>query len=146
MAEVCNCTNYFLNDYKLEKYDYCLTTKQTDCIETIYLEIGFTNLFSSRCLEKCPLECNKKYHVIFLSGYKYPTQQYVDQVLSKNQKIIDSNSNLYDFTHDLVNNTVQFSVHYDSLSYLSLLSFVELVDLLFVLAYEFKKKLAMIDI
>ena len=169
IAEACNCTNYYMDGLKLDNYEYCLTVAQTTCVNKVYVAITFGGLASRKCYEKCPLECHKKFYNIFLSGYNYPTQQYADQVLSKNEKLVDAYSNLYDFTHNLVNNAVQFMVYYDSLSYtssvespkitlenligmigghlnvflgISLLSFIELFDFLLVLAFEAKNRMS----
>ena len=123
------------------------------------------------CKPRCPLECKRQGIDYYVSKYKYPpSKAYATNLRRNNPKLARYFSSYYDYWGDFENNIVEFSVFYDSLWYkeseeepkmtlealiaeigahlhvflgMSLLSFVELVDLfaqLVLMAHDARKK------
>ena len=79
-------------------------------------------LFSSddmnECLAKCPLECTQSgLTPITVASYNFPSIEYSNAIKAELASRLPNVSNQSDFSNELYNNLVEFSVFYKSLTY-----------------------------
>ena len=156
VMDMCNCSYGSLN-FAPPQYPVCLSETEYTCANTAICKFILPSFpFNDKCLASCPLECNRQTFEKSYFYYNYPTYWDFFRNRYLNPALLAAYSNQTDFTLDLFNNLVEFSVNYDSLSYtkieekatmtfedlfgalgghlhlflgMSLISFVELVDL-----------------
>ena len=161
VSSVCGCTMFKI-DYQVANVNHCLTAAQYECAEKAGDAFVSSGLVNSVCLPMCPLECEKKTTHAAILPYKYPYSTiYVSEAISPVADFV----NQTDFSDNLVDNLVQFSVYYDTLAYtlveeepkmtaddlfgtlgghlhlfmgMSLLSFVEIAELMLLFVLKIK--------
>ena len=156
-AHIFNCSDYF-NFFQIPGYDYC----GSDI--TPISESNPGSYVRDYCLARCPLECFQQVLDCYTSSGKYPaSQRYADSIYPN---LVAEHANETDYTHFFTQNIVQFSVFYKSLSYIlieeearltivniigeigghlhlflgmSMLSFFEVGEMLFVFSFFLSK-------
>ena len=157
-AKVCKC-NYDVRPLRVDDFDICLTSEQTGCAVNFYYNTFIVGDFiKNNCLDKCPLECNRRTFTTRQSYFQYPTAYQSGSLFYHNNAFMSTHANQTDATvlNKLYYNMISASVFYESLSYsmaeerpaivmteligsvgghlhiflgMSLLSFVEIIEL-----------------
>ena len=167
-TRACGCNNYVIPN-PVEGYDFCIMPSQKKCAdEFFYFTFSKDDFINENCLQKCPLECTQSQLTTSFSYYKYPTpdQAYAwsDSYPEMNAKFVNETDFWY--APWLEHNLVRVSFYYETLSYtqfeekaamsldnligvlgghlslllgMSLLSFVELIELTVELAVLLSK-------
>jgi hypothetical protein len=173
LVQKCNCYDPSLPNWSILKSTQpCLSFFDSLCAQQAYFYF-FSHDVKKVCQNECPLECNSVDYATSVSYASYPSKVYGSILAKNPQLqakfISGSNASAIDF-NDLKETLVAFNVYYDDLSYksfielektslvdlvasiggtlglflgMSFLSFVELIDLLFLIGLtlvEFKCK------
>ena len=123
--QYCNCTNYWI-PLNVTGYDYCLTSEQLACASNFYNNIFLVGDFVVRnCQDKCPLPCHLDLLYQTIAHYKYPSSLVYTRSIQANKGMQARFGNQTDFSDsaNIVNNMVQFSIFYDTLSYIEVYEF-----------------------
>ena len=117
LVNKCNCTAYWVN-FRIENYGPCMSVEQQACADAFYTKVfNIGSFIQNNCLDKCPLQCKKHRFDNYQSLLSYPDPTYVNKTLRKNAKLLSHYTNHSDFTDNLGQNVVKFSLLYDTLAY-----------------------------
>ena len=119
ILDVCNCNATKFNCLKLSAELYC--NNDFSKIQCTIREGDKMNKggMEQICLPKCPLECDQyTFSTISVSSYRFPTEKYAtdEQTTSTIRKTLPRSTDLTNLSMNLV----EFSVYYDSLSYMKI--------------------------
>ena len=165
----CNCNNYSLVG-RFFDLDYCLTEEERNCADKFYYDTFMSDGYIYKnCFANCPLECEQRLLTPRLTYYTFPTLQDAYFVLTSSDLNMTRFENDDDFStyQRLKKNMVQISVFYEKLAYkeihekpkitfgeligtlgghlhlflgMSLISFVEVAEILLVVIHFFLNK------
>jgi hypothetical protein len=157
--EYCNCTDFILFFSFSSKI--CKNDREIECIVNYKKEI-FTkeNYIQKNCIPQCPLECNRIELSTTVSFSKYPSDSYFE-ILKGNKKLQETVFKSANWSH-IKNSILKVNINFESLSYkyirenvvmsvvdllayiggqmslflgISVLSFFEILELLYQVAY-----------
>ena len=157
VSQNCNCTVYWV-DFRLDGYDRCFGERVVCSFYYFFKVYLLGDYINRECMPLCPLECTRQRFDNYLSLEPYSSADNLEHVLRRNSKLVGRYANDTDFREHLGENVVKFTVKYGELAYreareekrmswdallgqigghlhlfmgMSLLSFVEIFELLF---------------
>ena len=167
IVQECGC-NIILIDYRAPPVDkFCIDKRQYDCAYNHLNIFANSDYAAHNCSDKCPLECaniNERNFIKTFVFSPYPSAREVGLIQSKAEYIAKVGQQ-NDFRNNLAINLVSFSVTYNSLAYtkidekaqyswesllgtigghlhlflgMSLLSFVEILEIILKVCFLFK--------
>jgi hypothetical protein len=74
ITKICGC--YYTKYPMFDQAKACLNLTQLNC--TNYIETGFANGYSQRCLDKCPLECESVTYDYSVSTLDFPSREFYE--------------------------------------------------------------------
>ena len=106
----------------MSNYDYCLSDKDKRCVDRVEDNFTLAEFIDNNCQRLCPAECVQSVFQMTITQYKYPySEAYVNTTLRNKQQLLDRYANQSDFQLRLAENVAEFSVNYDSLSYIEIM-------------------------
>ena len=136
--EKCNCTDQEALSLNNDFNEICLTLAQSRCLDEVYKEFLSENLISN-CMPNCPLECHESYFKTSLSFSKFD---------KSDENLLKLNIYYDELSYTVINEAISLSI-FEVLSNiggtlglflgLSLLSFVEVIEVLINVIFILKK-------
>ena len=118
-TKVCKC-NYYLWNMRVDDFDICLTSEQTSCASDFYYNTFIVgDYIKNNCLDKCPLECNRRTFTTSQSYFQFPTVNIAANVFLNDKYFMSAHANQTDASvfSNLYYNMISAGVFYESLSY-----------------------------
>ena len=162
-TRACGCNNYALA-MRVDGYDLCLTSDQQKCASAFYSASNTNLMGTTSCSAKCPMECFQRVLTPNLRYFQYPTLTLAAGLFYYTPAFRQFHLNETDFssTYSVTKNMVSLNIFYGSLAYssveekpelsadsllgtigghfhlflgMSFLSFLEIIEIIFVAIY-----------
>ena len=105
---------------RVDDFDICLTSEQTSCASDFYYNTFIVgDYIKNNCLDKCPLECNRRTFTTSQSYFQFPTVNIAANVFLNDKYFMSAHANQTDASvfSNLYYNMISAGVFYESLSY-----------------------------
>ena len=134
-TELCGCNNYDLA-MRVPGFDLCVSVNQSVCANNFfYLTFKAGDFIRDNCLHKCPLEYHQSTLATSFKYFKFPNANDLAAIRS-NQSLASKFANETDFGSNLPINAVKFLHLFLGMR---LLSFIELLELVYIFVSSSKK-------